>query len=104
MVGKDPFRTDKRSNQLGKARHEKMQHLGDWWYARSYYVWVFFGLIWVWITIAVAISDSPKLAWVCGMVAFLHLYRGWEIYKNHALMENLQEENRRMKNEKKEGK
>lgn len=98
MVGKDPFRTDNRSTQLGKDTREKLARLGDWWYAHSYVVWVFFGLIWTILTIIVALSNSPKLAWVCGMVAFLHLYRGWEINKNQKIMDALKEENEKMKN------
>lgn len=100
MLGKDPFKTDNKSKQLGKDRIRNMEHLGDWLYAHSHYVWVFFGLLWVWITVAVAVNGSPKLAWVSGMVAFLHLYRGWEINKNRTLIEKLQEENKAMKNEK----
>lgn len=94
MVGKNPFRTDNRSFQLGRERRDRMEKIGDWWYAHSYTVWVFFGLIWVWFTFAAAFGSAPRLAWVCAMVAFLQLYRGWEIYKSHKLIDKLKKDMR----------
>jgi hypothetical protein len=89
MARKSPFTTNDRPVVLVGSQKAKMQKAGDWWFAHSHYVWIFFGAIWIGLTCRVAIGHSPKLAWVCGMVAFLQMFRGWEVYKHQKAIEKL---------------
>lgn len=69
------------SFRFGSAKRAKLERWGDWWFAHSYLIWVLAGTVWIAIALAAVFSHSPRLIWVCAFVAFLHYYRGWEIYK-----------------------
>jgi hypothetical protein len=72
--------------KFAEKKRERLERLGDWWYNHSYWLWVVAGLVWAVLTVAASFSAESKLVWLCGFIAFLHLYRGWEVYKTRKMI------------------